>query len=166
MNWKKAYLETRILSASPVELINILYEYAAMSVQDARECLAKRDVAGRAQAISKAIAIIGELESSLDHQQGGEIAGNLGKLYRYMRDRLTHANLRQEDQPLAEVEALLKTLGEGWKEISGTTAMPAGVSTNHFGAATESWTGNTMPAWSAPPMMDPVAGYASQSWSA
>jgi len=40
MSWKQAYLETRILSADPVELVSILYEYATISVQDARQSLA------------------------------------------------------------------------------------------------------------------------------
>ena len=34
-----------------------------------------------------------------------------------MNERLTQANVRQEDGPLAEVESLLKTLGEAWQSI-------------------------------------------------
>ena len=30
MNWKSAYLESRILSASPLDLVNILYEHAIL----------------------------------------------------------------------------------------------------------------------------------------
>jgi flagellar protein FliS len=166
MNWKQAYLETRILSADPVELVNILYEHATINVQAARENLAKRDVAARAHAVTKAIAIIGELESSLDHQQGGEIAMNLGKLYRYMRDRLTHANIMQTDEPMAEVEALLKTLGEAWKGIAQGTPVTPQISTNHFAGAADSWSNTTVSGWAAPPVAEPVAGYTSQSWSA
>ncbi|HVW10332.1 MAG TPA: flagellar export chaperone FliS [Bryobacteraceae bacterium] len=165
MNWKKAYLETRILSADPVELVNILYEYATISVQDARESLAKADVAARAGAVTKAIAIVGELESSLDHRQGGEIAVNLGKLYRYMRDRLTHANITQKDEPLAEVEALLKTLGDGWKQIAGNTPVAPQISTNHFAGAGDSWSNSTVSGW-PPPVAEPAAGYSSQIWNA
>jgi flagellar protein FliS len=149
-----------------VELVSILYEYATMSVQDARQSLASGDVTGRARAVTKAIAIVGELESSLNHEQGGEIAVNLSKLYRYMRDRLTNANITQTDAPLAEVEALFKTLGEGWKEIASRTPVAPQLSTNHFAAAGESWSNGTAQAWGVPPVVDPVAGYSSQSWSA
>jgi flagellar secretion chaperone FliS len=117
MNWKAAYLETRVLSADPIELVNILYEYATLGVQDARSSLSQGDIAARAKAIAKVIAILGELESSLDHKLGGEIARHLARLYRYMREKLTLANLKQADEPLAEVEALLKTLGEAWQAI-------------------------------------------------
>lgn len=118
MSWKTAYLETRILSADPVELVNILYEYAILNVQEARQSLAEGNITSRAKAISKAIEILGELESSLDHKMGGEIASNLARLYQYMRGRLTVGNLKRADEPLAEVEGLLKTLGEAWHTVS------------------------------------------------
>jgi flagellar protein FliS len=118
MNWKNAYLESRILSASPLELIEILYEHAMIEIQDARQSLARGDVAARSRSISKAIAIIGELQSSLDHQAGGEIAANLGRLYRYMCARLTAGNLTQSDAPLAEVERLLGSVLVAWRAIA------------------------------------------------
>jgi flagellar protein FliS len=155
MTWKKAYLETRVLSAGPLELINILYEYATLSVQDARSSLADGEIAPRARAIAKTIAILGELESSLNHELGGEVALNLARLYRYMRDRLTQANLTQADEPLAEVEALLVTLGSGWQQISRETS-PA------VGAAELS---TPIVNWGALPV-ESFAGHSSQSWSA
>lgn len=117
MNWKGAYLESRVLSAGPVELVSILYEHAIDSVQDALEHLAHGDIRARSNAISKAIAILAELESSLDYKAGGEIAANLANLYRYMRERLVTANVKQDAAPLREVENLLKTVGEAWSTI-------------------------------------------------
>jgi flagellar secretion chaperone FliS len=118
MNWKSAYLESRILSASPLDLVNILYEQAILEIHQARQSLARGDVAARSGSILKAIAIIGELQSSLDHEAGGEIAANLGQLYQYMRARLTVGNLRQSDAPLAEVTRLLESLGDAWSAIA------------------------------------------------
>jgi flagellar protein FliS len=118
MNWMTAYLENRVLSASPLELVNILYEHAILEVEQARESLARRDVGARSKSILKAIAIIGQLQASLDHAAGGEIAANLGKLYKYMIERLTIGNVQQSDGPLGEVARLLASLGEGWREIA------------------------------------------------
>jgi flagellar protein FliS len=126
MNWKSAYLESRILSASPLDLVNILYEHAILDIQQARQSLARGDVAARSRSISKAIAIIGELQSSLDHEAGGEIASNLGQLYQYMRARLTAGNLRQSDPPLAEVASLLESLGDAWRAIAAVSGGNAG----------------------------------------
>jgi flagellar secretion chaperone FliS len=118
MSWKSAYLEGRILSASPLDLVNILYEHAILEVQQARESLARRDVAARSRSISKAISIIGELQSSLDHEAGGEIATRLGQLYQYMRTQLTAGNVQQSDKPLGEVAKLLESLGDAWRTVA------------------------------------------------
>ena len=119
------YLEQRILSADPVELIHILYEHAVKFVGEARRALAVGDIVARSKAISRTIGILGELEGSLDRQAGSAISQNLAALYQYMRNKLTVANLKQEDAPLAEVESLLQTVGSAWKAL----ATPFGEST-------------------------------------
>lgn len=115
------YLENRILSADPIELIEILYEHAIKSVREARSALAAGDIAGRCRAISRTIGILGELQGSLDKEVRGTISQNLAALYHYMRGRLTAANLKQQDGPLGEVEALMQTLGEAWKAVRPVT---------------------------------------------
>jgi flagellar protein FliS len=120
-----AYLESRIRSADPIELIAILYEYAILSVREARESLAKKDVAERSRKISKTIGIVSELDSSLNHTAGGQLSTNLARLYQYIRERLTTANIKKEDAPLAEVESLLNTLAEAWNSVrSSDVAAP------------------------------------------
>lgn len=156
MSWRTAYLETRVLSAAPIELVGILYEYATLSVQEARNALAQGDIAARSKAILKVIAILGELESSLDHEIGGEIAFNLGRLYRYMRERLTAGNLQRADEPLAEVEALLKTLGEAWQAIA-----------RNRNETTNDPDSTTMPSgWNSCPMTESMSNYSAHNWSA
>ena len=94
--WKDAYLENRVLSADPLELIHMLYERAISLVSSARESLASGDIAERSKAIGKTMEILAELEGSLDHQSGGEISRNLERLYQHMRTRLMTANLKQQ----------------------------------------------------------------------
>ena len=115
--WRDAYMENRVLSADPLELVHILYEHTRAMVTDARRYLAEGNIAARGRSISRAIAAIDELDCSLDRNAGGSLARNLAGLYQYMRTRLLEANIRQEDAPLAEVESLLRTLGEAWNAI-------------------------------------------------
>jgi flagellar secretion chaperone FliS len=112
--WREAYIESRVTSADPVELVQMLYDHALVRIRDARNSLASGDIVGRSKAISNTIAVLSELESSLDHNCGGTISASLSELYQYMRTRLTTANLKQEDEPLGEVEGLLMTLSEAW----------------------------------------------------
>lgn len=109
-----SYLETKILSADPVELIEILYSGALESVERARAALQAGDISTRSKEISKTSEIINELALSLNHEQGGEISRNLAELYDYMQRRLIEANVQQIEAPLIEVGNLLATLREGW----------------------------------------------------
>jgi flagellar protein FliS len=117
-NATDAYLESRICSARPLELVGVLYGACLDSVREARRHLAGGVIAERSRAITKACEVLLELTNSLDHQRGGEIAGRLGQLYEYMMQRLLDANLEQSDAPLAEVLGLLTTLSEGFNGVA------------------------------------------------
>jgi flagellar protein FliS len=115
--WKDAYLESRIMSADPLELVSLLYQGALDSVHDARQYLAEGDIAARSKAISKVTDILAELEASLNHQAGGSISRGLADLYQYMRLRLLEANIRRDDAILGEVQSLLATMAAAWRGI-------------------------------------------------
>jgi flagellar protein FliS len=111
---QQAYIESRILSADPLELVQILYESALESVDKARRHLRNGDIAARSKEISKVCAILVELQGSVKHEAEPALAGNLVELYDYMGRRLIEANFHQADAPLGEVSRLLGTLLEGW----------------------------------------------------
>jgi len=112
-----AYLESRILSADPVELIRLHYQAAIMAVQDARRHLAEGKIRERSAAITKASRVVIELIGALDHERGGELSRRMAALYDYILRQLGEANFRQRDEPLAEVLNLLATLAEGWEGV-------------------------------------------------
>ncbi len=108
------YLESEVLTADPLKLVNMLYRAAIDTVGAARAHLAVGQIRERSRKIVKAWEIVNELRRSLDEERGGEIARSLHQLYLYMQGRLLEANARQQDAPLAEVEQLLSTLQQGW----------------------------------------------------
>ena len=127
-NAHDAYLESRILSADPIELVNLLYQACTGAVRDARHYLANGEIAARSRSITKASEILIELTTSLDHERGGELSERLALLYDYMLRRLTEANFQQTDAPLDEVLGLLSTLSEAWDGLKPTersVAVPA-----------------------------------------
>jgi flagellar protein FliS len=148
-NAHDAYLESRIESAEPIELVRLLYQGATASVRDARTHLAAGDVAARSRSITKAHAILTELLQSLDHDRGGELSRRLAQLYGYMQRRLLEANFRQTDEPLAEVLGLLSTMGEAW---DGIREPPQPVE-----AAANPWAGAAA--------AEPALSYSPGSWS-
>ena len=108
------HLEDEILTANPVQLIQLLYRGALDSITSARRYLKLGDIRARSRAISKAMAIVTELSLSLDHTTGGDLSKNLAELYAYAEKLLIEANVEQSDPPVAEAERLLSTLLEGW----------------------------------------------------
>jgi flagellar protein FliS len=113
-----SYEENRILSASPVELVRILYAAAVRAVENAREGLRAGDILSRSREINKAQVILLELDNSVDLSKGKEVGERLLALYDYMLGRLAAANTEQRDEPLAEVSNLLGTLQEAWAQCS------------------------------------------------
>lgn len=111
-------LETRIFSATPIELVQMLYKAAIEEVQTARQHLKCGETAERGRSVSKTVAILAELNDSLDHGKGGELSTKLAALYDYLQRTLLDANFRQADDGLAEAEKLLKTLDEAWSAVN------------------------------------------------
>jgi flagellar protein FliS len=113
-NAYQTYVEDEIVTADPIRLVQLLYQGAIEAVAGARVNLATCDIRGRFAAATKAIEILTELSSSLNHEQGGELSARLAALYDYMQRRVIEGNQQQIDAPFAEVEKLLGTLGEAW----------------------------------------------------
>jgi flagellar secretion chaperone FliS len=111
------YEENRILNASPLGLVKILYTAAARAVQTARKHLSAGDIAARSREITKAQELILELASSVNPTKAPELSERLLALYDYMQARLIEANMEQKDEPLATVDSLLRTLQEAWSQV-------------------------------------------------
>lgn len=118
--YAKVGVETGVSTADPHKLILMLFDGAMLQVRTAGIAIRHEDIAGKGQAISKAIEIIvNGLKVSLDMSTGGDLAGRLAALYDYMSDRLLYANLQNSQPALDEVAGLLETLREAWAGISG-----------------------------------------------
>ncbi|HUA20750.1 MAG TPA: flagellar export chaperone FliS [Bryobacteraceae bacterium] len=116
-NIYRNFLEEEVRSASPVKLVQLLYEGALDAIGAARRYLRLGDIRARSRAITKAMAAVTELSLSLDHEAGGSLSKNLAELYGFIERQLIEGNARQTDAPLAAAERLLTILLEGWKTL-------------------------------------------------
>ncbi len=119
-----AYLAVDAQSRSPLELVVMLYDGALRFVQQARDAEDRGDVRARAAAISRTLAIIGELQSTLNMEEGKEIAAELDRLYHYITRRLVDVTVKREIAALDEVQKLLSTLRDGWVQAASAIAPP------------------------------------------
>jgi flagellar protein FliS len=119
--------ETGVASASPHQLIVMLFDGALVAVRAAQQYMKSGNIPAKGQSISKAIMIIdGGLRASLNLEVGGDIAKNLSALYEYMSKQLLIANLKNQPETLEMVHGLLSELKEAWEAIGDKPAMAAG----------------------------------------
>ncbi|MFP2504272.1 flagellar export chaperone FliS [Buttiauxella gaviniae] len=116
-------VESAVMSASPHQLIVLLFDGALSALVRARLFMQQGELAAKGEALSKAINIIDNgLKAGLDNDKGGEIAENLSSLYDYMIRRLMLANLRNDVAIIEEVEGLLTNIADAWKQIAPLNA--------------------------------------------
>jgi flagellar secretion chaperone FliS len=112
------YAEANLLSATPLQLVVMLYEFALENVHAA--CASDRagDPLARGRAVNKALDALVELTTSCDTTV--ELTGNLRELYGYMQSRLIEGHTEQSQAKMQEVAGLLKTLLDAWRQIAAS----------------------------------------------
>ncbi len=118
--YRRLDVETSVDSANPHKLIAMLLDGAIASINRAKGAIANGDIAGRGEAISRAIRIVDEgLKAALD-DRGGEIAQHLRDLYDYVCRRLLSVSVSNDTAPLDEAASLLGEVQAGWAQIAPT----------------------------------------------
>ena len=103
---------------SKEEILLMLYEGALISLRIAHRGIREQNLQQKGEKISKALAILTELDCALDRENGMDLADKMSALYGYMMNRLTTANIKNDTKALEEVEQLLGELYEGFKEAA------------------------------------------------
>ncbi len=120
-------VETRVCGATPHQLVALLFDGFIEAVAQARGALRAGRLADKGLAIGRAVRIVEEgLRAGLDHQAGGTLASDLDDLYSYLCMRLTLANVRNDEDMLAECQHLVQPLREAWASIGPGGAAAAG----------------------------------------
>ncbi|EED30873.1 flagellar protein FliS [gamma proteobacterium NOR5-3] len=95
----------------------MLFDGALDRIASAKGAMERGDTGVQGALLGKAITIIDNMRASLDHQQGGELAGKLADLYDYMERRLLEAGTKADPEILDEVSGLLREVKSGWDQI-------------------------------------------------
>jgi len=113
----RRYAAAEMTGIDRERLLMLLLDGGGRFLRVAREALAGGDRAGFGEALSRAQAIIAELQGTLDHQVGGEIAANLHRLYDFMLFHLTEANGQGSVRHLDEVIATYETITDAFRQV-------------------------------------------------
>jgi len=112
-----AYKSNEVMTAPKKKLVIMLYDGAIKNLKLAKLAMADKNIEKTNNAIIKAQNILAEFMSTLNFDEGGEIAKSLMGLYQYMYDRTIRANIDKDPEIADEVIGMLEELRDTWSQI-------------------------------------------------
>lgn len=109
------YNNSKVLTASPAELTLMLYEGAIKFCNISIMAVEKKDVQKAHTNIVKVENIVNYLQSTLDMKY--PVSQDFDRIYVYLQQRLTQANMKKDPEILNEVCEHLRSLRDTWKEV-------------------------------------------------
>ena len=120
-NHAQEYRKNAVLGASPAQLVVMLYDGALRFIEAGRLAMRAKDLPRQNDALQRAQKIVIELLSTLDREQGGEMASNLASLYNFALEKLMEANVYDREAALDEAAAPIRELRDAWAQIASTS---------------------------------------------
>lgn len=114
MNASQVYQEQQVFTASPQELVLMLYNAGIRFAKMAKAKIEERDFETAHRHLIRVQDILSELEAGLNREV--EIAAQLGDLYDFMKRHAIAANTKKDPQMIEEILSLFEELRTTWKE--------------------------------------------------
>lgn len=111
-----AYKKTQIETATPENLILMLYDGALRFMGQAEEAFKEKNLEKISNLLLRVQAIFTELMTSLDKEKGGDIAVNLERLYLFFLRQLSDANIKKDPEPMLAIKPLVVDLRNTWEQ--------------------------------------------------
>ena len=116
-NAGNAYKSNEVMTAPKKKLVVMLYDGAVKNLKLAKIAMEDKNIEKTNNAFIKAQNILAELMSTLNFDQGGDIAKNLMALYQYMYQQTVRANIEKNADMVDEVIDYLEELRDAWSRI-------------------------------------------------
>ena len=112
-------IASKVENDNPHKIIEEILKDLKNNLSLLAHCLQNNDTISRAKSdsFSKSLTAIYILQSSLDFNQGGEIAENLNKIYEFCRTTIIKSFSKKDFEAIKNLEPLINEILEGWKEI-------------------------------------------------
>ena len=113
----QAYREAAVLTASPVQLVVMLYDGVERFLRQAEIVMAEGNVPQANDRMQRAEAIIDELIATLD-KSAGQVAERLEGIYVFCKRLLMEARTERDPAKLETVRNLMRPLRDSWSELA------------------------------------------------
>ena len=114
-----AYKQQSILTATPGQLVVMLYDGCLRFLHQAAYAMREGNVTESHARLTRAEAIIEELLATLDLEKGGVVASRLQGIYVFCSKHLLDARRNREPENIEKVSELLAELRDAWAQIAG-----------------------------------------------
>lgn len=114
-----AYANNKVTTATPADLVLMLYEGAIKFCNIAVAAIENNDIQKAHNNLMKAQNIILEFQASLDYKYA--TAKDFNEVYTYLLRRLREANMKKDTEIIEEVLKHLRTMRDTWKEVMRLT---------------------------------------------
>ena len=111
-----AYRQSAVQGSTPLGRVVMLYDGAIIFLNRALAAMEAGDVEKKTNHLKGALAIIAQLEGSLNFQEGGEVAQTLKTFYSYARTQALKASLENSQEMLRPLIEQLSTVRDAWRE--------------------------------------------------
>lgn len=108
---------SRVEGASAHQLVRILFDELTLALDASALALRAGDRHRYLDRQTRALAILHALESSLDHDRGGEVATSLATVYREVRRRVLQATATGDAAPIEAARGFIAEIAEAWNRI-------------------------------------------------
>jgi flagellar protein FliS len=118
----QAYRESSVLTASPEQLVVMLYDGVGRFLRQAEVTMSEGAYEQSHDRLNRAEAIIDELLATLDMDQG-QVADRLQAIYIYSKRCLGEARRDRSTVKITLVARLLNELREAWAQVAAGAAV-------------------------------------------
>jgi flagellar protein FliS len=112
-----SYRKSAIEGASSIGLIIALFDTLAGDLRRAAAAIRKNDIEKRCRELNHGALVLGQLESWIDVNQGGESAQTLSSFYKYLRAKMMEAGISQSASLLETQIEMILHVRSAWQKL-------------------------------------------------
>ena len=111
------YQESQVLTAGREQLLVLTYDGVLRFLSRARKGIHEGDLHEKHLGLTKAQGLIIELRRTLNFSQAPELAHNLARVYTYLLEQISRADMDDDADRIGHVIELVSELREAWVEL-------------------------------------------------
>ncbi len=115
--YRRLQNESRAVASDPIELVTMLYDELETAVGVLASMVRQGQRVSATDPAHRARSILIGLDVGLDHDQGGDVAIALSRVYRSMRRKLDDAVAANDADDLDQLLGGIVTVSSAWRQL-------------------------------------------------